>query len=127
MIRSFTPNDVKQVKEIHEKYFKEEFEFPDFLQNFICAFVITDEDSNNIIAAGGVRTLAELIAITNKDYSPRIRRKSLYELLSAGMYIAEKSNHDSLHAFIQDPLWLHMMKQRGFHETVGKSLYIGVK
>ena len=125
MIREFRQSDVEKIRQIHENHFKEEFEFPDFLKNFLCAFIVEDDDGG-IVAAGGVRTLAELIAVTNKERTPRERRKGLYELLAASIYVSEKTGHDSLHAFIQDPLWLHQMKRRGFAETKGKSLYIGV-
>lgn len=127
MIRPFKEEDIEKARAIHEKYFKEEFDFPNFLQNFICAFVITDEDSDNLIAVGGVRTLAEAVLLTNKDYHVRDRRRAFFSILDANCYFAQKTNHDSLHAFVQDHTWEYYLRRKwGFQECKGKPLFIPV-
>lgn len=127
MIRPFKEEDIEIIRDIHSRFFENEFDFPDFLKGFICAFtIVDDDDSNKIIACGGVRTLAESILITNKDFNPRIRRKALLEVLDASCYFAGKTGHNSVHAFIQDPEWLHHLKRVGFKDCKGKALYMEV-
>lgn len=123
MIRAFNEGDIDIAKKVWEDFFTEEFQFPDFLK-MLCAFVVTPEDSNYPICIGGVRTLAEVVLITDKNFSVRDRRQALYQVLSASQYVAERSGHDALHAFIQDHNWLYHLKRVGFSETKGKSLYL---
>lgn len=97
-----------------------EFDFPDFLTGFLCAFVV--EQNDNIICAGGVRNLAEVVLVTDKDFSVRDRRSSLYTVLDASLFIAGKKGHDSIHAFITDEVWLEQLTRIGFHNVKGKAL-----
>jgi hypothetical protein len=126
MIRPLKLTDVDYLRELHEKHFEQEFEFPHFFKNFICAVAAEDSDGK-IICAGGTRTIAEIVVVTDKTKSPRERRKALYEVLSASMYFAEKTGHDSLHAFINNnPEWMHQLRKAGFIDCNGKPLYIPI-
>lgn len=126
MIRALARKDFDKAIEIHRKYYKEEFEFPGFLDKFLCAFVVEDEDSKEIVAIGGLRTITESILITDKDFSPRIRKIALQEILAASMFFTEKFEYKEIHAFIQDSEWEHHLRKIGFKDTVGKSLVLGL-
>ena len=56
MIRAMMPRDLESVKRIHEKYYGEEFNLPDFVTNYLCAFVALD-GTGRIVSAGGIRTI----------------------------------------------------------------------
>jgi hypothetical protein len=106
-----------ELKKIHTKFFNDEFSLPDFLKNYLCA--VTVEDAQGIITVGGVRNIAEAVAITNKDRSVRDRRDALMTLWRAFNYIAQAHNHKELHAFIQDETWLKHLLNAGFRRTKG--------
>lgn len=124
IIRPFTSSDVESVREIHEKYYREEFNFPNFLANFICCFVV--ETDEGIITAGGIRNIAELVLVTDKSRSGRDRHKGLYQALDASVFVASKNGHDGIHAFVQDDIWEEVLRKVGFNPTKGKSLVIGI-
>lgn len=120
-IRVINHNDIEQLREIHLKHYNDEFEFPNLFENFLSSFVVTDKN-DKIISGGGVRTIAESIIITDKDYPIESRRKALHEMLAASVFTAASREYKQLHAFIQDEKWLRHLKRNGFKETVGKSI-----
>lgn len=117
-------SDIDELRRIHEKHYSSEFSFDDFISGFISAFVI--EENNRIISAGGIRSIVECVAITDKDISVRDRREALYQLLSASIFHTTSNGYNQLHAFIQDETWLKHLKRAGFKETVGKSIVLCV-
>lgn len=125
MIRLLKYEDYEQIRQIHEKYYQNEFSLNDFYKAFIDAFVI--EEDGKIILAGGVRCIAESIAITNKDFSIRKRRKALMEFFEISLHVTEKHKFDQLHCFVQDDSWEGHLKEYGFRNCVGKALVIEVK
>lgn len=125
IIRSITPSDIERIKRIHERYYKTEFDLPDLFNGFYGVFAVTD-DSEHIITVGGVRPLAEIVAITDKDRSVRDRREALYKLLDGMSFIAGSNGFDSMHCFVQDRIWLNQLLGAGFRHTKGASLLFEV-
>jgi hypothetical protein len=124
-IRAIERNDLTELQRIHSLFYKDEFEFPDFFKNFLCVFVIED-DNGEIITAGGVRCIAESILITNKDKSARDRIPALYDALQISNYICTHNGYNQLHAFIQDNKWLKQLLKSGFRNTKGQSVVIDI-
>lgn len=125
MIRSLWPSDLEQLKIIHEKYYKHEFEFPDFYKNFLCAFTVVENDE--IIVSGGIRTILESVIITDQSRSPRMRRSALYEILQASSFIASKYEYDQIHAtVIDDDKWKHQLGKVGFKPVNGSMLVLNL-
>lgn len=120
--RSLQPEDIEKLRDIHEKFFKDEFAFPDFT-NFICAYVIVDKD-NRIICGGGVRPIAEAVIVTDRDFSPRDRKEALINMLQASLYFANKAGFDMVHAFVTDDKWYEKLKNYGFNDCKGKAIFI---
>lgn len=112
MIRCIEPNDFNELHRIWEKFYKNEFPFPDFIDKYLCAFVVVHD--NKIISAGGVRTIAESIVITDKDLSVRERIKALYEILEASKFVTLRSGYNNLNAFIKDDTWKKHLNKHGF-------------
>jgi hypothetical protein len=125
-IRALTPNDIDEIRKIHNLFYKDEFEFPDFLNNFLCAFVVIDDDEK-IISAGGVRMIAESVLITDLNHSTRDRRKALYQVLEASQYLTLNADFKELHAFVQDDKWSRHLNRVGFLPTKGKSLVLELR
>lgn len=122
-IRSILNSDIEKLKEIHAKFFQDEFPFPDFTRDFHCVFSVTD-DGGNIISSGGVRSIAESIIITDKNFPIKERREALIKMLQAHSFIAAHHGYDALHAFIQDNAWKRHLTAHGFRPTVGQSIIL---
>lgn len=124
-IRLLKLEDEQELREIHAKYYSEEFTFDDFTRGFLISFAVEDE-SGRIISAGGLRPLVEAVIMTDKSHSVRDRREALYNMLAAFVLAGMERKIDSIHAFIQDEDWLNHLKQIGFKETKGKSLVLNI-
>lgn len=122
MISNLTPDDFPTLLKLHEKFFKEEFDSSELTSgNYLTMFKVTDE-SGSIITAGGVRTLAEIVLVTDKDSSVKSRRAALVQALQAGLFTAGKLGSQGLHAFVQDEIWYRQLQSHGFLPTAGKPL-----
>jgi len=103
IIRSITPDDIERIKQIHAKHYQTEFDLPDLFVGFDGVFAITN-GNDDIITVGGVRPIAEVVAVTDKDFSVRDRREALYKLLDGMTFIAGSKGYDAIHCFVQDRL-----------------------
>jgi len=119
-IRAFECKDVEEVKRLHAKYFPD-YDFPDFL-NYICAFVI--EDDTGIVTAGGVRDIAECVAVTNMSLDPRTRIQALYKLLDASTFVCRKSDFNQMYVWSRDPKYTKRLMKNGFRLPDGQSLIL---
>lgn len=126
MIRALEPRDIEELREIHDKFFKHEFPFPDFFKGFLCCFAITDDTDGSIVSVGALRSIAEVFAISDKDKSNRIRRKAYFDSLEALSHMAQINGYDQLHAFVQEPKWEELLIRVGFYPTKGKSLVYNI-
>ncbi len=125
-IRSFEPYDEIAVRKIHQKHYGEEFSMPNFMNKFIGAFTIENED-NEIITVGGIRPILESVIVTDKDKAPKERMEALYTMLEASAFIGQRHGFDQIHAFIHDPKWSNrLQKSFKFSPTKGQSLYLDI-
>jgi hypothetical protein len=124
-IRDFKEQDIERIRTIYDRFFSNQFEFPDFLKGYLCAFVVEDNDGD-IINAGGVRSIAEVVVVTDLNKPVKERRAGLLETLNASRYIADRYQFDSLHAFVQNDIWRHQLLKHGFQDCKGKPVFIGV-
>src|SRR5258706_1530508 len=100
IIRSFQESDINQLKKIHELYYTNEFSLEDFCQRFMDFYVI--ENDGKIICAGGVRTIAESVIVTNKSINSRVKRAALYQMLETQLFTCKNNKMNQIHAFVQD-------------------------
>jgi len=126
MIREIYSADMMKLREIHEKYYAHEFEFPEFHKHFLSYFASVDDESGKLITAGGVRLITEAVLITDKDASVKSRRKALYEMLAGCNFVTSRNDYDQLHCFIQDEDWLNQLIKVGFSRCRGTALYVNV-
>lgn len=121
MIRSLLPSDIDELKRLHELYWKDEFDFPKFMQ-YICAFVV--EDELGIVTAGGVRTIAECAIVTDLSRDPRVRIRALYQMLDASKFVCQRSGYDQIYAWSQNPRYTRRLMKNGFRLPPGQSLIL---
>ncbi len=120
-VRGLLSSDLDELKRIHTLYFKDDFYFPDFM-HFITAFVV--EDEKGIITAGGIRTIAECVAVTNMSRSPQDRIKALYTLLQASTYTCTRNNYDQIYVWSGDAKYVRRLKKNGFRLSDKQSLIL---
>ena len=127
MIRNITEIDLKELKKIHEQFFDKEFSFDDFVHNSITNFLITDDKDNDIVSACSIRPIAEMVAISNLNKSPRMRVNALHDILQVAQYtLSHSPQFRQLHVFVQDGKWESQLIRSGFKKTIGNALYINV-
>lgn len=123
MIREFRIEDIKEIKRIHDKFYKDQFPFPDFFEHFICAFTVLENDK--IVLSGGVKTILEAVAVTDKDNPVRLRREGLYDLLTACTFTANRSGYNQIHTtVINDLRWQNHLEKIGFNPVNGQVLVL---
>lgn len=127
IIRALQKDDevIPQLRDIHDKYFKDQFSFGDFVSGYFSR-IIAINDSNQVVAFAGVRPIAEMVAISDLSLPVRERREAYINLLQASMQVARMQGFDGLHAFIQDERWEKVVRKFGFRDTKGKALCIEV-
>jgi len=127
LIRTPTKEDWDELKNIHEKFYSHEFQFDEFWRASLSSFIVIDDEDGQIVTATSIRPIAEMIGITNKDKSVRVRMKGLQQMLQVAHHVLRDTNMNQLHVFIQDPTWEHQLIHRGFKKTVGNALYINLE
>lgn len=117
--------DRVQINDIHENFYKNEFQLSE-LDNLTVGFTAVDAN-DRIICAGGIRTIMEMVIVTDKNRDVGSRQVALYDMLNTAVNSTKLAGYDQLHAFIQDEKWAkYLIKHVGFQPTVGQSLVIGV-
>lgn len=114
-------DNLKQVKEIHEKHYKEEFNFPDFCHKYIDLFSISNDDGK-VICAGGIRTILESVIITDLSLPKTERVKALQIMHQATTFATSRLGYSEFHVFIQDSNYERQLIKSGFVPTKGKCL-----
>lgn len=120
-LRAMKEDDIRKLKRIHERDYKNEFEFPDFEKFFLNAFIVENDDKE-IITAGGLRIITEALAITNKKINVIDRASGLQDLLTAMVHTAHRDGFNEIHAFVQDEKWKKVLLHRQFKECKGQAL-----
>src|SRR3990167_3721699 len=105
IIRALQPSDIDKLREIHTKFYETEFLFPSFL---------VVDDNENVISGGGVKSIAESIIITNRDYSPHERKSALLQILQASIFVANRNGFEQLHAFVKMISGMEFLKSMDF-------------
>lgn len=122
--RAITADDLYWAQETHRLHYATEFPFPE-IKKFDSAFTIaTDEDIPVIV--GGVKAIAEIIIITDKEVSVKNRREALYRTLEASAHLAHLSGFNQIHCAIQDPVYERHLKKIGFNPVKGSFLYLNI-
>lgn len=113
MLREPSKTDLDRIREIHEKYYKNEFPFPnlDHFMSFLVAY-----EGSKIIAAGGVRSIAELIVITDQDTPIFSRKRNLTDLLWHSKTVASAFGYSHLYSHSEGAEWIKAQKLIGFKQ-----------
>jgi hypothetical protein len=121
LIRNLELSDVEKIAKIHQEFYANEFSLDEFKSDhFIGMFAA--EANQELVLAGGVRLIPEVIVITDKNKPVKVRREALLNILEVSAYVARRAGHDGLHAFIQDEVWLQQLLEHGFRRTKGTAI-----
>jgi hypothetical protein len=127
-IRDIRWADKPDIDRIYREFYSNN-EYPTFLsdkpdQRFPCSFIVEDEDEK-VIVAGGVKTIAEAVFLTDKNFSPRVRLDALLHGLGSSIFIAQGMKHRQIHAFVNnDERYVSVLKKFGFKEIDAKLLVL---
>lgn len=119
ILRSITEHDLFIAEQIHKKWYAHEFVMPDLLQ-LQTGFTVEIEERPVII--GGIKAIAEIVLLTDKDFPVEARREGLYKSLEASLYMSRQLGYDQIHCSVQDINWERHLKKAGFRNIKGTLL-----
>jgi hypothetical protein len=120
--RALHRSDIEEIRELHERFYPD-LEFPDFLNGYLCGFIITDE-TDEIVMAGGLQPIAEIVLVTNKDKSRIKIGRALIEAKNISLYVGKKFNLKELVAFVKNEEYArHLVR----HDFFPRSPALGIK
>lgn len=118
-------NDLLLLKIIHDKFYSNDFAFPDFKRNFLTSFKILN-DNNELITAGGIKLNPEVILLTDKEKSVNERIHALISVAQMCGFIAKSAGHDLISVSISDDeKYVEILKKYGFRDSRGTHLVFG--
>lgn len=115
MIRLANLSDLNLMQNLHNKFYKEEFELPKELYH-----IVNSDD----IVIGGVRPIVECVAVTDLNASVRDRRNALINFLQAVASGTRSRGFKELHAFVQGEAWKKHLEKFDFVPTKGEALVL---
>ena len=118
-IRPLTLNDIEELSRLHDKFYSE-FDFPHF-GNMLNAFIIEDEN-NEIVMAGGVEKVAEVVLVTNKEKSRIKIGKALVEAQRCSLFTCSVNNIRDMYAFVNNDEYAKHLIQHGFTDVGHRAL-----
>ena len=127
IIKQLDEQSFNQIKEIHNKYFSDQFDLNDLFNNKILDQIVVCDDNNKVITYGGIKLLFEVVAVTDLNRSARDRKQALIKMLDVIISIAEKKKFEQIHCFPTfNEKWTEHLKDIGFKQTKGTALYLNV-
>lgn len=125
IIRPMTHTDSLELEEMSQKYYPE-FNSPEFEDNYFGKFVIT-HNNGEIVIGGGLRSLAEVVLVTDKSKNRHLIGDGLIRALGLCINEARNRNIDFLHAFVKDDKYAKHLISHGFDIREGTALSLYVK
>ena len=113
-IRAVTANDIHEIRKLHEAHYSQ-FEFPPF-HDCLNAFVIEDE-KDEIVMAGSVEAVAEVMLVTNKAKSEVKIGKALVEAQRCSIFTCKVNGIRDIYAFVDKDSYADHLIQHGFAES----------
>ena len=114
-------SSINELRELHKKYFADQFDFPEFVKHFIYLFEVRDQH-DQLITGGGIKLVPELVVITDMEQSVTDRNIALKTALNFSSYALRKEGFHELHAFVQGQKWTERLLKTGFRPTRGTLL-----
>lgn len=83
---------------------------------------IVEDNKGRIISGGIIRSISEVVLVTDKNVNSISRIKAINELIQYGEYVSKKSGRNEIHAFVTDKRFEDFLIKLGFRESNGKCL-----
>lgn len=125
IIRPIDPTDKLQIDRIYNEFYSDN-EYPNFSSDdkFKHSFAITDQ-YNKIIVAGGIKTIAEAVFLTDKNLPPKTRLDALLQGLGSSIFISKAVGYHQIHAFVNnDEKYVKILQRFGFKLIDAKLLVL---
>lgn len=120
IISPVSMSDKADIDRIYNKWYSQN-EYPPFWERsdsnkFQCSFTVKQKNGE-LIVAGGVKLIAEVIFLTDKDQPVKTRFEALLQALGSSIIIAQGMKYQHLHAFVNgDEQYVKHMKKFGFKD-----------
>lgn len=120
IISPISITDKADIDRIYSRFYSHN-EYPPFwdrtdASRFQCSFCVKSK-SNELIVAGGVKLIAEVIFLTDKDQPLKTRYDALLQALGSSIVITQGMKYRHLHAFVNnDEQYVKHMKKFGFKD-----------
>ena len=120
--------DKPEIDRIYQNWYPNN-EYPPFWEKcdsnrFQCSFTVKKENQE-IVVVGGVKLIAEVVFLTNKDLPVRTRFDGLLQALGSSIVIAQGMKYGQLHAFVNnDEQYVKHMKKFGFKNLEAEILML---
>lgn len=123
-IRLLEQADIPEVDRIYNAYFSDN-EYPAFFNGkYSCRYAVTD-DSNKLILAGGVKTIAETVVVTDRSRPVKTRLDALLQALGSSIFITQAMKYNQIHAFVNnDEKYIKVLQTYGFKLVDAKVLIL---
>ena|SRR5258706_11547289 len=118
--------DKREIDKIYNEFFSNN-EYPDFFNKeiFPCPFVVTDDNNEKVILAGGVKQVAEVVVVSDQNLSKRTRFDALLQALGSSIFITQGMQHHQIHVFVNnDEKYVKTLQKFGFKLIDAKLLVL---
>lgn len=127
IIRPLFETDKDEVDRIYNKHFIH-LEKPNFYNKdvFPCPFIVASS-GNRVIVAGGVKTIAEVVVVSDRDFSIKHRLDALIQALGSTITIAKDMKYRQIHVFVShDDSYVSVLQKFGFKLLDAKVLTLDI-
>ena len=110
---------IEQIREINDR--QEKF---DLNKAFVASGVVVDE-SDRVVAFGGIKPIYEVVFIVDLDRSKRDRIEAIRQLLPFGKSRSAQKGVEHWHVFVSEPEFIEVLKKHfGFKKCEGDALIL---
>lgn len=120
-------SDRPEIDRIYKEYFSQN-EYPDLYDRkiFTCPFVVAT-NTDRIIVAGGVKTIAEAVVVSDRGLPIKTRLDALLQSLGSIINIVREMKRNQIHVFVNnDEKYVKVLQEYGFKLIDAKLLVLDI-
>jgi citrate lyase synthetase len=120
-------SDRPEIDRIYREFFNKN-EYPDFYDRkiFSCPFIVAT-NRDEIVVAGGVKTIAEAVVISDQSLPIKTRLDALLQALGSVINIVKEMKRNQVHVFVNnDEKYVKVLQEYGFKLIDAKLLVLDI-